>query len=220
MSSWPSKATRGPGLRVLAAGKNRFGPEGESAWFEMGPTGLGRDRSHVPLVSHDPVPGRRHGVASGRPARACRRGPGAGGRLRWTCPTPGHRHRRAPLPAGGRRARTCDGCPTGSFGTVRCIVRRGAYRRSGMRPGDRGSPRVCRDRGPPAVRAPRSSARSRSPGWCGPRPAMGPRLAAAKAAGCSSVYAAAGEEVPAQGLRVVPVAACSADGCFEWALTG
>jgi DNA repair protein RadA/Sms len=28
------------GLRVLAAGKNRFGQEGEIAWFEMGPTGL------------------------------------------------------------------------------------------------------------------------------------------------------------------------------------
>jgi DNA repair protein RadA/Sms len=28
------------GLRVLAGGKNRFGPEGELAWFEMGPEGL------------------------------------------------------------------------------------------------------------------------------------------------------------------------------------
>jgi DNA repair protein RadA/Sms len=28
------------GLRVLVGGKNRFGPEGEVAWFEMGPDGL------------------------------------------------------------------------------------------------------------------------------------------------------------------------------------
>lgn len=28
------------GLRVLSAGKNRFGPDGEVAWFEMGPNGL------------------------------------------------------------------------------------------------------------------------------------------------------------------------------------
>jgi DNA repair protein RadA/Sms len=28
------------GLRVLAGGKNRFGAEGETAWFEMGPAGL------------------------------------------------------------------------------------------------------------------------------------------------------------------------------------
>jgi len=28
------------GLRVLTGGKNRFGAEGESAWFEMGSTGL------------------------------------------------------------------------------------------------------------------------------------------------------------------------------------
>lgn len=28
------------GLRVLAGGKNRFGAEGETAWFEMGPRGL------------------------------------------------------------------------------------------------------------------------------------------------------------------------------------
>ncbi len=34
------------GLRVLAGGKNRFGSEGETAWFEMGSRGLAGDRSH------------------------------------------------------------------------------------------------------------------------------------------------------------------------------
>ena len=38
------------GLRVLAGGKNRFGPEGELAWFEMGPRGL-REVDPVGLLS-------------------------------------------------------------------------------------------------------------------------------------------------------------------------
>jgi DNA repair protein RadA/Sms len=33
-------ADRAAGLRVLSGGKNRFGPEGELAWFEMAPNGL------------------------------------------------------------------------------------------------------------------------------------------------------------------------------------
>lgn len=45
------------GLRVLAGGKNRFGTEGEVAWFEMGPTGLVElDPTHL-LVPGDRVPG-------------------------------------------------------------------------------------------------------------------------------------------------------------------
>lgn len=45
------------GLRVLAGGKNRFGPEGEVAWFEMGTEGLAPiDPSHL-LVPGDRVPG-------------------------------------------------------------------------------------------------------------------------------------------------------------------
>jgi DNA repair protein RadA/Sms len=38
------------GLRVLAGGKNRFGPEGELAWFEMGSRGL-REVDPVGLLS-------------------------------------------------------------------------------------------------------------------------------------------------------------------------
>jgi len=45
------------GLRVLAAGKDRFGAEGETAWFEMGPKGLrGVDPSSV-LLSGVMLPG-------------------------------------------------------------------------------------------------------------------------------------------------------------------
>jgi DNA repair protein RadA/Sms len=45
------------GLRVLAGGKNRFGTEGETAWFEMGPTGLTEIDPTQLLVPGDRVPG-------------------------------------------------------------------------------------------------------------------------------------------------------------------
>jgi DNA repair protein RadA/Sms len=45
------------GLRVLAGGKNRFGPEGEVAWFEMGTAGLAEvDPAHL-LAPGDGGPG-------------------------------------------------------------------------------------------------------------------------------------------------------------------
>jgi DNA repair protein RadA/Sms len=45
------------GLRVLSAGKNRFGPEGETAWFEMGASGLREIDPTSLLVSGDLVAG-------------------------------------------------------------------------------------------------------------------------------------------------------------------
>src|SRR5207237_9218219 len=47
------------GLRVLAGGKNRFGPEGEMAWFEMTASGLA-----------EAEPGPRVGDADGEPGCA------------------------------------------------------------------------------------------------------------------------------------------------------
>jgi DNA repair protein RadA/Sms len=38
------------GLRILAGGKNRFGPEGEVAWFEMHPGGLSERASGPGLI--------------------------------------------------------------------------------------------------------------------------------------------------------------------------
>src|SRR5439155_1318785 len=72
------------GLRVLAGGKNRFGPEGEVAWFEMGtgglsevdpgallPPGAGRPGAATAL----PIAGRqRRGRECGRCSRRGRRG--------------------------------------------------------------------------------------------------------------------------------------------------
>ena len=45
------------GLRVLSGGKNRFGAEGETAWFEMGSRGLREIDPTDLLVSGSPTPG-------------------------------------------------------------------------------------------------------------------------------------------------------------------
>ena len=45
------------GLRVLSGGKNRFGAEGETAWFEMGPDGLHEVDPAGVLLSGHGVPG-------------------------------------------------------------------------------------------------------------------------------------------------------------------
>ena len=59
------------GLRVLTAGKNRFGAEGESAWFEMRPDGLGAIDPTTLLVSGERVPGAATALAqAGRGALA------------------------------------------------------------------------------------------------------------------------------------------------------
>src|SRR5262245_9967465 len=45
------------GLRVVSGGKNRFGTEGETAWFQMGPAGLTSIDPAALLRSGDPHPG-------------------------------------------------------------------------------------------------------------------------------------------------------------------
>src|SRR5207247_195024 len=45
------------GLRVLSSGKNRFGAEGETAWFEMRPHGLARIDPTAMLVPGESAPG-------------------------------------------------------------------------------------------------------------------------------------------------------------------
>lgn len=52
------------GLRVLAGGKNRFGPEGELAWFEMNATGLSEADPAALLTSATPEPGAAVGLLS------------------------------------------------------------------------------------------------------------------------------------------------------------
>ncbi|HEX6262020.1 MAG TPA: AAA family ATPase [Actinomycetota bacterium] len=52
------------GLRVLAGGKNRFGPEGELAWFEMGAEGLVEADPSELLTSRQAEPGAAVGLLS------------------------------------------------------------------------------------------------------------------------------------------------------------
>ena len=59
------------GLRVLSGGKNRFGAEGETAWFEMGAPGLRAIDPSELLVSDQRVPGAAVALAqAGRRALA------------------------------------------------------------------------------------------------------------------------------------------------------
>jgi DNA repair protein RadA/Sms len=59
------------GLRVLSAGKNRYGPEGEVAWFEMTPRGLEEREAGPVLVTDAGEPGCAPGlVLAGRRAFA------------------------------------------------------------------------------------------------------------------------------------------------------
>ena len=58
------------GLRLLSGGKNRFGPEGEVAWFEMGREGLA-ETDRGPVVGDGSEPGCTTTVAlAGRRALA------------------------------------------------------------------------------------------------------------------------------------------------------
>ena len=190
------------GLRVLAAAKNRFGPEGESAWFEMGPAGLTQiDPTIAPGLGRARA-GCRDGAASSGQAGARGRGPGVGGLGRRSGSSSDHRHRWPPLPAGGSGARSSDrdrrwagpsssGPPPAVFAsTIRHAILRSRQR----------WPR------PPRVRClPQAAAfvgEVSLTGLVRSAPGMGPRLAAAEAAGCSIVFAPGGDGVPTQGLRV------------------
>ena len=163
------------GLRVLSGGKNRFGAEGETAWFEMGAGGLTEidpDRSaRVGL----PVARRRHRAAAGRPARARRGGPGARRGLRRPGQASGHRARSSPVPAGGGRPRPRRGLPLGRSRAVRRVLGRGPAGRSGVRPGHRGGARLRGHRRGAASADRRSSARSPSPVSVRSAPSMAQR---------------------------------------------
>ena len=62
------------GLRVLTGGKNRFGAEGETAWFEMGPGGLREIDPDAPAGLGECMPGaagaRPVAVAAPSPSRS------------------------------------------------------------------------------------------------------------------------------------------------------
>jgi DNA repair protein RadA/Sms len=191
------------GLRVLSGGKNRFGAEGETAWFEMGADGLHEIDPAGVLVSG-------HGV------------PGAAVAL----PLAGRRALAVEVQAlvgsvDGPARRQTTGLDGRRFQLMAAVLARAAgYRlgRAELFGASSGGIRVDDPSADLAVAAALASAVSGEPppkgaafvgevsltGLVRPASAMPQRLAAAEAAGCELVFAAPGQEVRRH-PRLVPV---------------
>jgi len=191
------------GLRVLAGGKNRFGAEGETAWFEMSAGGLRAIDPTALLVSGERVPGAATAlVQSGRRALAVEVQALVGS-------------------SDGPARRQATGLDARRFQLVAAVLDRAAglsLARSELFGASSGGARVDDPASDLAVAAALASAATGSApparsafvgevsltGLVRAAPAMGPRFAAASAAGVTSVFAPAGEAAP-EGLRVIPV---------------
>jgi DNA repair protein RadA/Sms len=175
------------GLRVLSGGKNRFGAEGESAWFEMGPGGLAEIDPTRLLVSRDRVPGSAIAlIQAGRRANAVEV---------------------QALVGAGEGRRQATGIDARRFQLVAAVLDRVAglpLGRAELFGASSGGLRIDDPASDLAVAAALASAATGATppegsafvgeialtGSIRPAPAMHQRLAAAKAAGCSTVYAA------------------------------
>jgi DNA repair protein RadA/Sms len=191
------------GLRVLAGGKNRFGPEGELAWFEITPRGL-REVDPVGLLSQGrPEPGAAQAlVGAGRRALAVE-------------------VQALVVPTDGPPRRHVSGLDPRRFGQVAAVVERalslGLFRAEvygasagGLRVDDPGADLAVVAALVSAVRGippPAGSAFVGEVGLTGgvrPVPGAGLRLAAAAAAGAGTVFLA-GDATPLPGIRVTRV---------------
>lgn len=179
------------GLRVLAGGKNRFGPEGELAWFEMGAEGLVEADPSELLTSKEPEPGAAVGLLSaGRRAVAVE-------------------VQALVAPIEGSPRRHVTGLDPRRFGLVAAVVDRAAGLRLGraeLYGATAGGLRIEDPGCDLAVAAALVSAATGvpPPGRCGfigevsltgavrSAPNPGPRLAAAAAAGLTEVWAPPG----------------------------
>ena len=192
------------GLRVLSSGKNRFGAEGEAAWFEMGGHGLREIDPTELLVTHD-------------------RSPGAAVAL----PRAGRRALAVEVQAlvgstEGPARRQVTGLDLRRFQLVAAVVDRAAQLPLGRAELFGASSGGVRLDDPACDLAVAAALVSASTGVAPPmgsafigevaltgavRPAasLTQRLAAARAAGCSVVYAAGEPSKVPQGVRVVPV---------------
>ena len=192
------------GLRVLSGGKNRYGAEGETAWFEMGGHGLREIDPTELLVSHD-------------------RSPGAAVAL----PQAGRRALAVEVQAlvgstDGPARRQATGLDLRRFQLVAAVVDRAAQIPLGRAELFGASSGGVRLDDPACDLAIAAALVSASAGVAPPkgsafvgevaltgavRPAasLTQRLAAARAAGCSVVYAAGEPSKVPQGLRVIPV---------------
>ena len=196
------------GLRVLAAGKNRFGAEGETAWFEMGVDGLHEIDPTTLLVSGQRLAGAATALPlSGRRALAVEVQALVGA-------------------SDGAGRRQVTGLDARRFQLVAAVVDRVAgirLSRVDLFGASSGGIRVDDPSCDLALAAAIASAATGAlppegtafvgevalTGQIRPAPALPQRLAAARTAGCSVVFAAAGngEPVPGKldGIRIVPV---------------
>jgi DNA repair protein RadA/Sms len=191
------------GLRVLTGGKNRFGPEGEVAWFEMGPAGL-REVDPSGLLS-----------AGGREAGSAQALVGAGRRALAV------EVQALVVPTAGPPRRHVSGLDPRRFGQVAAVVERalglGLFRSElygtsagGLRVDDPGADLALAAALASAARGEPPPERAAFVGEVGltgavrPVPNAARRLAAAAAAGARTVFLA-GEASPTPELRLVRV---------------
>jgi DNA repair protein RadA/Sms len=196
-------ADRAAGLRLLAGGKNRFGPEGELAWFEMSPDGLREVDPARVLSSSEAEPGAATAlVSAGRRALALE-------------------VQALAVPTDGPARRHVSGLDPRRFGQVAAVIDRSAglrLSRSELYGAAAGGVRVDDPGVDLAVAAALASSvvgvapPSRTAfvgevsltGTVRPAPTLGMRLAAAQAAGIETVVCA-GDASPPRGLRVLRV---------------
>ena len=191
------------GLRVLSGGKNRFGAEGETAWFEMGATGLRAIDPSGLLVSDQRVPGAAVALAqAGRRALAVE--------IQALIGSPE-----------GPARRQATGLDPRRFQLVAAVLDRAAgfpIGRAELFGAASGGVRVDDPACDLAVAAALASALSGAAppagaafvgevaltGLVRPAASMPQRLAAARAAGCSVVFAS-GSSQTVDGVRIHPV---------------
>lgn len=191
------------GLRMLSGGKNRFGAEGEVAWFEMAAEGLHEIDPSALLRSADPEPGAATGLPqAGRRALAVEI-------QALVAPTEGPARRQA------------TGLDLRRFQLVAAVVDRAAglgLSRAELYGASSGGVRVDDPACDLAVAAALVSAATGAPppsssafvgevgltGLIRPGAGMQQRLAAAKAAGLTTVFAP-GERERMDGIRIISV---------------
>jgi DNA repair protein RadA/Sms len=192
------------GLRVLSGGKNRYGAEGETAWFEMGARGLKEIDPTDLLVSGSPSPGAAVALPqAGRRALAVEVQALVGA-------TDGHARRQA------------TGLDPRRFQLVAAVLDRGAgipLGRTELFGASSGGVRLDDPACDLAIAAALASAATgiapppgsafvgelSLTGEVRAAPAMAQRLSAARAAGFSVVYASAGARSDIDGVRLMPV---------------
>jgi DNA repair protein RadA/Sms len=205
------------GLRVLSSGKNRFGAEGESAWFEMGVRGLREIDPTGLLVSGGAHPGAATAlVRSGRRALAVEVQALVGS------------------PEGPAR-RHAAGLDPRRFSLVAAVLDRAAGLSLGRAELFGAAAGGMRVEDPACDLAIAAAVASAATGVAPPAgsafvgevaltgqvraaPSMGPRLSAAKAAGCTTVFAPSQGERAPEGLRIAPVGYVA--DALLWAVAG